>query len=133
MKTLFTGLYNLFAPAGTKPDIWTNLSGKLYLTEAPQETTYPYATYNLIANDYDWMFDPSDFEEFLIQFSIFDDNSSADNITTYYENLKTLYDWSLPVITGYNVVHFIREFAELLRLDDVWHYVIQYRILVEKQ
>ena len=131
MKVLFEGLYDLFAPTGAKPTIYTNLSGKLYLTEAPQNTAFPYAIYHLVTNDYDFQFD-EDFEEFLIQFTIFDDSVSAVNIATYFENLKTLYDWSSPTVTGYTVISVVREIAELLRYDDVWQYVVQYRILLEK-
>ena len=131
MKALFEGIYNLFAPVGAKPTIYTNLSGKLYLTEAPQNTSFPYAIYHLVSNDYDFQF-REDFEEFLIQFTIFDDNASAVNIGTYFENLKTLYDWSSPTVTGYTVISVTREIAELLRFDDVWQYVVQYHILLEK-
>jgi len=131
MKTLFTGIYNLFAPGGAKPAFYTSLTGKMYLTEAPQNTAYPYAIYHLIANDYDFTFQ-DDLEEFIIQFSIYDDKMSASNITDYFENLKTLYDWASPVVTGYSTTWMIREFAELLRLDDVWQYVIQYRVLLHK-
>ena len=131
MKVLFDGIYTLFAPAGAKPTFYTNLSGKMYFTEAPQHTSYPYAVYNMIANDYDWMF-VEDMEEFLIQFSIYDDNTSATNSTTYFENLKSLYDWAEPTVTGYQLVWMIREFAEVLHIDDVWQYIVQYRILCKK-
>ena len=132
MKALFTGIYSLFAPAGAKPTIWTNLSGQFYLTQAPQNTDYPYAVYHLIANDYDWMFAAKDFEEFLIQITIFDDKASASNIGTYFENMKSLYDWATPTVTGYTAVWMVREFAELLKPDNIWQYVIQYRVLLEK-
>jgi hypothetical protein len=131
MKVLFESLYTLFAPAGAKPALHTALAGQMYLTEAPQNTSYPYAVYNMIANDYDWMF-TEDLEEFLIQFSIFDDKASATNVTGYFDDLKTLYDWAVPVVTGYQSVWMIREFAELLRIDDIWHYIVQYRVLLKK-
>lgn len=131
MKVLFQGLYSLFAPAGTKPALYNDLSGKFYNTEAPQNTNYPYGVMHLIANDYDWTF-TENLEEFLVQMTLYDDNSSPDNITDYYENLKVLYDWATPIITGYQLTWMVREFSELLRLDDVWQYIIQYRILTKQ-
>lgn len=132
MKVLFQALYTLFAPVGVKPDIYNSLSGKLYMTEAPQNTDYPYCVYHLIGNYYDYTFQ-EDFEEFNIQLTLFDDNTSADNITTYFEQIKTLYDWSRPSVTGYDTVWFVREFAELMRFEDIWQYVTQYNILLFKQ
>lgn len=129
MKALFTGIYNLFTTGS--PAIYTNLSGKLYLTEAPQNTTFPYMVYYLVSNDYDYQF-VEDFEVFLIQFNIFDDNASASNIGTYFENLKTLYDWATPTVSGYSVVRMVREFAQLARDDDVWQYSVQYNVWLKK-
>jgi len=129
MKTLFTGIYNLFI-TGT-PAIYTNVGGRFYLTEAPQNTAFPYIVYYLANNDYDYQF-VEDFEDFLIQFNIFDDKASASNISTYFENLKTLFDWSVPTVTGYTVSRFVREFAQLVRDDEVWQYTVQYRVLLQK-
>ena len=130
MKALFTGIYNLFTTG--PPAIYTNVGGRFYLTEAPQNTTFPYIVYYVESNDYDYQF-VEDFEDFLIQFNIFDDDvSSASNISTYFENLKTLFDWSLPTVSGYSIVRFVREFATLARDDEVWQYTIQYRILLQK-
>ena len=129
MKTLFTGIYNLFI-TGT-PTIYTNVGGRFYLSEAPQNTAFPYIVYYLANNDYDYQF-VEDFEDFLIQFNIFDDKASASNISTYFENLKTLFDWSVPTVTGYTVSRFVREFAQLVRDDEVWQYTVQYRVLLQK-
>ncbi len=126
MKALFKGIYDLFG--GT---IYNNVSGKLYLSVAPQNSTFPYIVYYLVSNDYDFQFS-EDYEDCLIQFNIFDDKASASNINTYFENLKTLYDWALPVVVGYTVIKMQREFAQLVRDDDVWQYTVQYRILLEK-
>lgn len=130
MKALFTGIFNLFT-TGT-PAIYTSVGGRLYLTEAPQNTSFPYIVYYLISNDYDFQFE-EDYEEFIIQFNIFDDDASASDIGTYFENLKSLYDWSSPTVTGYSVINFTREFAQLARDDDVWQYTVQYRVLLEKE
>ena len=130
MKAHFTGIYNLFTTG--PPTIYTNVGGRFYLTEAPQNTTFPYIVYYVEGNDYDYQF-VEDFEDFIIQFNIFDDDvSSASNIGTYFENLKSLFDWSTPTIAGYTVVRFVRQFATLARDDEVWQYTIQYQVLLEK-
>ena len=133
MKTLFTGIYNLFVtgPYGFVPAIYLAMPGKLYLNEAPQNTTFPYIVYYVEGNDYDYQF-VEDFEDFIIQFNIFDDKASASNITDYFEKLKDLYDWSIPTVTGYTVSRFVREFAQLVRDDEVWQYTVQYRVLLQK-
>jgi hypothetical protein len=84
-----------------------------------------------VSNDYDHQFS-EDYEDFLIQFNIFADDSSASNIGTYFENLKTLYDWARPDVTNYTVIRMQREFAQLAKDDDVWQYTVQYRVLLEK-
>lgn len=129
MKTLFTGIYNLFTTGS--PAIYTDVGGRFYLTEAPQDTTFPYIVYYLVSNDYDYQFE-EDFEEFVIQFNIFDDKASPSNISDYYENLKTLFDWSSPTVSNYTVITFQREFSQLARDDDVWQWTVQYRVLLEK-
>ena len=129
MKAFFTGIYNLFTTGS--PAIYTNVGGRFYLTEAPQNTAFPYIVYYLANNDYDYQF-VEDFEDFLIQFNIFDDKASASNISTYFENLKTLFDWSAPTVTGYKVSSFVREFAQLAKDDEVWQYTVQYRVLLQK-
>lgn len=129
MKALFTGIFSLFT-TGT-PAIFTDVSGKLYLEEAPQNTAFPYIVYHLISNDYDFQFE-EDYEEFILQFNIFDDDRSSSDIGGYFEHLKSLYDWSTPTVTGYRVESFTREFAQLARDDDVWQYSVQYRIRLEK-
>lgn len=130
MKALFTGIYNLFTTG--PPSIYTNVGGRFYLTEAPQETVFPYIVYYLESNEYDYEF-VEDFEDHIIQFNIFDDSiGSASNITTYYENLKSLFDWSLPTVTGYRVVRFTRLFSTMVRDEDIWQYTIQYRVVLQK-
>jgi hypothetical protein len=130
LKALFTGIYGLFTGTPT-PAINTNVSARLYLSEAPQGTSFPYIVYYLVANDYDHQFG-EDYEDCLIQFNIFDDKASASNISTYFENLKALYDWASPDVTNYTVVRMQREFAQLNKDDDVWQYTVQYRVLLEK-
>ena len=129
MRVLFEGIYSLFATGSTT--IYANVGGRLYLSEAPQNTSFPYIVFYLVSDDYDFQF-TEDYEDILIQFNIFDDKASPSNISNYFENLKTLYDWSSPTVVGYTVIKFVREFAQLVRDDDVWQYTVQYRILLEK-
>ena len=89
MKVLFESIWNHFAPPGTKPDIYTDLSGRLYLQEAPQNTSYPYAVYQLVSHTHEWFF-AEDLEEFTIQFGDVRFTNCTNNIYTFNEIIEFL-------------------------------------------
>ena len=129
MKQLFTGIYSKFN-TGTNT-LKTNLTGGLHLIEAPQGTATPYGVYSLVSNIHDWDF-AVDYDESLIQFDLYDEAQSATTICNLYDYLKTLYDDCSLTVTGHTPYYMWRDFSRLLRdpVPGVWHYVIQYRLMM---
>jgi len=130
----------LFAAIKTKFDavkvgnFYADMSGRLYFHEAPQGATYPYCVYQMISDAPEYYFNSERFEDFLIQFAIFDNDQSGYDITGYYESLKTMFDDVVLTVSGYTNVIFERESARLTRdpEDNVWQYSVDYRVMCEK-
>ena len=128
MQVLFEGIWNKYD--GDTTGLKTVITG-LHPNEAPQESAYPYGVYYLISDVPSWTFD-KDFEEYLIQFNLFDDDSSSADVNTAELSLTTLYDWTTLTSSGYTNVYMKREFSNLTREEDVWNYMTQYRVFMEK-
>ena len=132
MKVLFSAIKTRFD--ATPNDFYTAMGGRLYFYEAEQGATYPYCVYQMISDAPEYYFNDERFEDFLIQFSIFDNDQSAVGITDDYEALKTHFDDVSLSVTGYTNVVFEREGARLVRnpTDNVWQYSADYRVMCEK-
>ena len=131
MQVLFNGIYSKFTGSTGAGTLYTLLGGRLHPNEAPQESAYPYGVYYLISDVPEYTFSET-IETALIQFNLFDDNSSATDINTAFTALTTLYDWATITIDGYTSVYMQRELSYLLRESDVWNYMIQYRLVFQK-
>ena len=127
MQVLFTGLYNKYLSDAALKAAITGF----YFTEAPQDAVMPYVVYNLVSNVPDWTY-TEDMENSLIQFSIFDNNSSSTTINDIYAKLTALFNWCSLSVTGYSHIYMKREFNILTRENDTWQYVIQYRNEIQK-
>lgn len=130
MKALFDAIYAKFI-ATPHNDFYTDIGGRFYMTRAIQTATYPYATYHLISDIPDYIF-VNDYENCLIQFSIFDTNESAVNVEKYFTDLKTLYDWCTLSVTGYNHIYMKRESSRVFHDGVAWCRSVDYRIYLEK-
>ena len=132
MKQLFTGIINKFT-TGT-PTIYTNLGGRLRLHEAKQGETLPYGVFFLIGTSPDYYFGEQRLFSNIIQFSLFTNDRSSENICDYYDNLTSLFDECTLTITDYNFLRMERTWDYLLRdaPEGVWQSSIQYRITMEK-
>lgn len=131
MQALFSGLYSEFTGSTGAGSLYTLLGGRLHPIEAPQGSAYPYGVYHLISDVPEYTFNET-IENAIIQFNLFDDNNSATNINTEFTALTTLYDWSTISISGYTSVYMRRELSYLIREYDVWNYMIQYRLVFQK-
>jgi len=127
MQVLFTGLWNKY---NSNAALKAVVSG-MYLTEAPQGTAYPYIVYHKISGVADYTY-TEDMENVIIQFSIFDDHSSSTTINDIYTKLTALYDWCTLTVTGWNSIYMKRELDMLTRDNDIWHYMCQYRLEIQK-
>ena len=132
MDNLFKGIYSKFTGSTGASSLYVALDGGLYNTQAPQDTDYPYAVFYLISDIPHWTFDGT-MENSLIQFTIYDDNASVENVCSLFTKLKTLYDFTTLTMTDYNSIYMKREFSSLEKSEDVWQYVVQYRTEIEEK
>jgi len=132
MNALFTGIYSKFTTG--VPAFYTNMGGRLYLVEAPQDSEYPHTVYSMPSNFPEYYFNDEVFEDFIIQFSIFDENKSSVTIGGYLENLKALYDDANITVAAYSTVIFERMTTQIFRhqKDNIWQYTTQYNVTLEK-
>ena len=131
MQVLLNGLYSKFTGTTGAGTLYTLLGGRLHPNEAPQGSAYPYGVYYLISDVPEYTFSET-IESAIIQFNLFDDNSSATDINTAFTALTTLYDWATITITGYTSVYMQRELSYLTKEEDIWNYMIQYRLVFQK-
>lgn len=125
-----------------KTDPLSSALSQLYLGTAPNDATFPYGTFNFISNIQDITFTER-FEMLLVQFDIYSNDSSSEEIFNLYnllkgdENLGTGFDFAEFPLNGYVIVYFSRESAILnkwyVNNEWNWHYSVTYRVLLEKQ
>lgn len=128
MRELFTAIYSKLSGSAFE----VSATG-LYLYQAPQERAMPYAVYQLISNVPEYTF-TSIHEEILIQFNLFSDSTTDEQVSDMYSDLKALYDDCDLTITGYRHVRMVRDLAILTKEDEeTWKYTVQYRVLIEKE
>ena len=133
MKALFDGIYNKFTGSTGAGTPYVLTGGRLHPSEAPQNSSYPYGAYHLISNTPDYVFERTPvIENALIQFNLYDDNNSAVDICTLYTAVTNLYDWCNLTTSGYSSVYMKREFSYLLKDEKLWDYMIQYRVVLQK-
>ena len=128
MGVLFKGIYSKFSGdiAGLKLAITD-----LYLTEAIQGAIYPYCVYHKISGVPNYTY-TEEAENVIIQFDLYDDSSSSTNINTAFSALTALFDWCSLTVTGWNSIYMRRELDNLSRENDTWHYIVQYRLEIQK-
>jgi len=129
MKKLFTAIYTKFQADTALVGAVTDL----YNTEAPSNAVFPYIVFSMVSNTID-LDSSQNWENYLIQFNIFDDDSSPSNICNIYELLKgdtaagTGFDYFDLLIEDYATVVMTREVAKLMRVDNVWQYNVSYSL-----
>ena len=137
MQVLFESLYNKFTGSTGAGSLYVELGGRLHFTEAPQGQTYPYGVYILISDVPSWVFgtgSDTTMENCLIQFNLYDDDSSSTDINTAFSALTALYDWCTDLNTsGYSNIYMKREMSFLTRESDIFNYMIQYRLEIQKE
>lgn len=131
MTPLLTGIYTLFA-AEPHNTFYTAIGGRMYHAEANQGATFPYCVVSTISHEHDWNFTDT-FENVLVQFSIFTNESSASNIGAHWGKLIALFDDASITVSGYSQVNLYREQSRLLRDpgNNVWHYATDYEVVIQ--
>ena len=140
MKPLFKGIVDHFnkqySSAGSSVyyDVYNDVSGQIYNTEAPQSSaSEPYIVFNLVSNMNAETFN-EDTEEAIVQFNVFSTNHALTNVCNIYSHLTTRFDGATmsSLSSSYANTYCKREFSQLVRSDDTWHYIIQYRMRISK-
>jgi len=127
MQVLFLGIWNKFNGNAALKAAITNM----YFSEAIQTAVLPYIVYHKISGRPDYTF-TEDMENVLIQFNIYDSNSSSATINDIYTKLTALYDYCSLTVTGWSSIYMKRELDNLTRENDIWNYFIQYRLEIQK-
>ena len=109
----------------------TELTTGLHNTEAPQGAEFPYIVFNFPSGTPDWTFSDEQ-KEFVIQFKIHDNNRTVINVNSIYDALLNLFNWCELDIEGWHLTYMKEILEFLVRVDNKWQYVIQYRIRMEK-
>lgn len=129
MNVLFEAIYDEYAADAALVAAVTGL----YNTTAPQDTDSPYLVMTLLIDDHEYTFN-TDLDDTRIEFGIYSSDSSPEEAGDIFELLKTCFDDAVLTITGYDSVIMVRENSNLIRTpDDMWHYVVEYRVLIQKQ
>ena len=104
MKAITTGLMTVFnaAPGGVNNAFWTDINGRLFDTEAPDNTELPFAVYFIISDVDDDTFSEN-MKEVYIQFSLFSDKSSSAEIKDMDSHLTALFKDIKFTVTGWTV------------------------------
>lgn len=106
---------------------------RLYFARAPESVTYPYIVFHLITDVMESTFS-SEFEDFTVQFSCFSDKNSSTEVNNLFTGIKTIYDDCKVSVSGYDLISFVRDlsFIDTDIENSDWSYVIQYKVLIEK-
>ena len=133
MKNLTTAIFSKLAGSL----LYTDIGGRLFKGRAPEGTVYPYAVFFLVSDMPDKTF-TEDYEDCIIQFSLFSEASSSGEIEDMFTHLKTLYDEKPMTIKGSTLVWMKRQNASLMMEEhttpngtvDVWHYAVDFNVLL---
>ena len=134
MNSLFAAIYNKFS-ATTTTGFYNDVSGRMYLYNAPQGTVFPYCVYFPVV-DLDDVDFSDETEEFLLQFNVYSKNNSAVEAGTLLESLKTMFDDCSLTVTGWRHLEFSRNNVYPVNSYEkettIHGYAIEYDVSVEK-
>lgn len=128
MKVLDIAIYGKFAPAGTKPTLYTALSGKLYPGKAPEGTILPYGIF--VSSELPEYTFTSILEDVTVHFDLY--HLEHDGVRDLYDNLKALYDNCTLSVTGYNFLKFERMSADMIPDEFYYRQMVEYRVWLHK-
>ena len=135
MQALSTAIYGKLAGSALDTDI----GGRLFKAEAPQDSQLPYGVFFIVSNVPEYPGGKT-IEQVLLQFSLFSSASGSTEIETMLTHLRSLYDDVVLTITGYTSIYFIRGNLTTMRDEittadgtaGVWHYVQEYNLEIVK-
>jgi len=124
--------------------LYSDIGGRLYKGKAPAGAEYPYIVFQIVSDVPEKTFS-EDFEDILIQFSLFSSASSSSEVENMFSHLKELYDECALTITAVShdvaatLVWMKRENATLMveenttpsGTQEIWHYAVDYSIMIQ--
>ena len=122
LEPLFDAIYNRYLATGFAAEIT-----ELYNTEAMGEAVMPYSIISMVSNIPDWTF-TENFENFILQFSLFSETSTNKEILDAAVALKSAFDFFDLNVAGFSTVSMTRGVSTLVRVEKVWQYKINYHI-----
>lgn len=124
-------------------ELYDAVGGRLYKGRAPEGAEYPYIVYQIVSNAPDKTFN-EDYEETLIQFSIFSAAAGSTEIEDLYADLIALFDEKEMTISGETLIWMRRQNAVQMIEDHtvssqgsnpatvkVWAYHVDYAVTVK--
>lgn len=135
MKNLLTAIKTKLAGSTLSTDV----GGRIYLDQAPQECEFPYVVYFIVSGVPEDCF-ARDGEIILIQFSLFSASSGATEIGTMYADLKSLLDDCTFTITSNRLIWFrrvnlttmVEEITVANAAQAVKHWAVDYEITIQE-
>ena len=133
MKNLTTAI---FAKCAIGTSLYTAIGGRIYKGRAPARAAYPYVVYLIVSNSPEKTFSEN-FENTIIQFSLFSSASGSTEVEDMYTYLNALYDECALTVTGStwvwmkwaNSILMLEEHATTLGgTIEVWHYAVDYDV-----
>ena len=126
----------IFGKCAVGTALYTAIGGRLYKGRAPEAVHYPYAVFMVVSDVPERTF-TEDYENVLIQFSLFSSTSGSTEVENMFTHLKTLYDECALSPSGSTLIWMRRQNATLMVEDhttpegnqQVWHYAVDFEIL----
>ena len=106
------------------------------LINAPQTQQKPYTTFSFITSTVDFAMgnDPKQFENPLVQFSTWDDQSNSDRVVTAGGLLGELFNGALLSVTGFGTIRADKISERLLEEPEVekgFQHIVEVRYMLE--
>jgi len=108
-----------------------DLDTPLFFVEAPQVQDFPYVLVVPISSDPEYTLEDAS-DSYLIQISVFSDKNTATEAMDIGKEVFGLFDDATLSIPGKKLVRCQREQSRIIRDDSVWHYIIEYEILLHR-
>jgi len=112
MKNLTTAIYGRL----TGSALSARIANRLFKGQAPPGATYPYAVFMVVTNTPDHDFS-NDYENTIVQFSLFSIASGTTEIENLYTDLKTLYDEKSFTVIGSTLI-WMRRGTTVFQVED---------------
>ena len=135
MKNLTTAIFGRLPGSA----LATHIQNRMFKGQAPDGTDYPYICFMVVTDGVSRTF-TEDYQDVVVQFSLFSNTSGTTEIENMYTDLNTLYDDQEMTITGAELVWMRRIQGNFLVEDHttptgtqkVWAYHVDFTILTSR-